>query len=265
MSDAVDGLLGPLTDIAHQAGAAILSVYDTDFEVGHKDDRSPLTEADLAAHHIIVDGLRALTPDIPVLSEESGEIGFEERRRWPVYWLVDPLDGTGEFVRRNGEFTVNIALVQNGRAIIGVVHAPVLEQTWMGCEGVGAFRLDARGAREALRTRPVPDGPPRVVASRSHGTDAVDRLLQRLGECERVPRGSSLKFCVLAEGGADFYPRLGPTSEWDTAAGQAVLEAAGGAVVDLSGHPLRYNKESLRNPDFLAFGDEAGNWLRLIG
>jgi 3'(2'), 5'-bisphosphate nucleotidase len=265
VTDATEGLLGPLTDIAHRAGQAILAVYVTDFEVERKADRSPLTEADLAAHRCIVDGLGTLTPDIPVLSEESGEIPFTRRRRWPVYWLVDPLDGTREFVKRNGEFTVNIALIQNGRPIIGVVHAPALERTWLGCEGVGAFRIGAGNGRERIRTRPAPEGELKVVASRSHASKEVERLLQGLGEYERVPRGSSLKFCVLAEGGADFYPRLGPTSEWDTAAGQAVLEAAGGAVVDLEGRPLRYNREeSLLNPHFLAYGDGGRDWLGLL-
>ncbi len=257
-----DRFLEPVARIAREAGAAILSVYATNFEVEHKQDQSPLTEADMAAHRCITRRLAELTPDLPILSEESADMPWEERRRWDSYWLVDPLDGTREFIKRNGEFTVNIALISQGAPVVGVVHAPALERTWLGCEGVGAFRQEGQGEPEPIRARIPAADPPRVLVSRSHPSEEVVRLLERLGECDRISAGSSLKFCLVAEGNADLYPRLGPTSEWDTAAAQGVLEAAGGRVVNLAGEALRYNqRESLLNPHFLAYADPDRAWL----
>lgn len=268
-------LLEPVAAIAADAGRAILEVYDRAFEVRHKADRSPLTEADLASHRVIRDALARLTPDIPLLSEESAEIGFDIRSRWPEYWLVDPLDGTKEFVNRNGEFTVNIALIRGHDPVLGVVHVPVSGVTYTGvvggvvggAVGSGATRRSAGGVpiHVPIHVRIPCADPVRVVGSRSHANPALARYLEPLGDYELVSMGSSLKFCLLAEGEADFYPRLGPTSEWDTAAAHAVVLAAGGRIVTLEGHPLQYNlKESFLNPEFLVIADPERDWLALF-
>ncbi len=267
MSARIDDLppLDAVCRLAEQAGQAILEVYAReDFEVESKSDDSPLTAADLASHRLIVDGLRALTPDIPVLSEESADIAWDTRRQWQRYWLVDPLDGTREFVKRNGEFTVNIALVDEHASVMGVVFVPVTGDLYYASVEAGAhMRRD--GKTSALRTRP-PASPPVVAGSRSHGSDRQARLLSGIGEYTTVAMGSSLKFCLVARGEADLYLRAGPTSEWDTAAAQCVLEQAGGAVTRLDGTPLAYNtKESLLNPEFLAAGDPGADWpTRLV-
>ncbi|CAN5190668.1 3'(2'),5'-bisphosphate nucleotidase CysQ [soil metagenome] len=252
--------LEPVLALARDAGTAILQVYARDFAVSHKDDRSPLTEADMAAHHLIVDGLRLLTPELPVLSEESAAIGWDERRGWSRYWLVDPLDGTREFVKRNGEFTVNIALIEDGAPVLGVVFAPVLDEAHIGLRGEGAWLCDGSGRVQVAARRPATT-PLRVAASRSHLDTRTASAIARMGDVERIGMGSSLKFCRLADARLDVYPRFAPTSEWDTAAGQCVLEAAGGIVMTLDGKPLRYNtKDSLLNPDFLALGDPGLPW-----
>ena len=255
---------GALIEIVNAAGSAILEVYGSAFEVETKPDDSPLTEADRRAHRIIVDGRQALTPDLPVVSEESEPPPYDERRRWQRYWLVDPLDGTKEFVERNGEFTVNIALVDGAEPVLGVVGVPAQGKTYLGDRARReAWRHDEFG-RTPLRTRAMRGDRVAVVASRRHGAARLDQYLRALEDSfprvERVHLGSSLKLCVLAEGGADLYPRLGPTSEWDIAAAHAVLAAAGGAVAQMNGEPLRYNKESFLNPDFLAFADPAYAW-----
>ncbi len=258
-----------LIDIAAAAGREILDVYRTAFDVETKADASPLTEADLRAHRVIVDGLRKLTPDVPVISEESEPAPFDERRHWQRYWLVDPLDGTKEFVSRNGEFTVNIALIEAGEPVLGVVGVPVQGYLYIGdCRRSLAWRLGPDG-REPLRTRDMDGGPITVVASRRHGGDRLAGYLEALGESfgeiTRTPVGSSLKFCLLAEGKADLYPRLGPTSEWDIAAAHAVLRAAGGAVIQADGNAMRYNaKESFLNADFLAVGDPGFPWRQYL-
>jgi 3'(2'), 5'-bisphosphate nucleotidase len=250
--------------LAERAAAAILEVYAGDFAVERKDDRSPLTAADLASHRVIVDGLAALTPGLPVLSEESTGIAWSERSRWSRYWLVDPLDGTREFVKRNGEFTVNIALVDDQRPVLGVVQTPVAGDLAVAWQGGGAWltRPGATARRLGTRRR----ASPLVVAgSRSHASGREDALLARLGAIERLALGSSLKFVRIAAAEADLYLRLGPTSEWDTAAGQCVLEQAGGAVRGLDGEPLRCNtRESLLNPDFFAVGDRDADWSALL-
>ena len=246
--------------LAREAGDAIMKVYAQDFSIQTKDDDSPLTAADLASHRIILDGLTALTPDIPVVSEEAAEIPWETRRAWTRSWLVDPLDGTREFVKKNGEFTVNIALIEDGVPVMGVVYAPALDYLVHAERGVGAFLRDAGEDVAIASTRPAA-APLRVAASRSHLDARTQALLERVGEHERLGLGSSLKFCRIAEGRVDFYPRFGPTSEWDTAAGQCVLEAAGGAVLRTDGAALDYNrKESILNPDFLALGDPELPW-----
>ena len=247
--------------LARKAAAEILDVYDGEFAIQHKDDRSPLTAADLASHRCIVDGLQALTPDIPVLSEESKDVDIAARREWKTFWLVDPLDGTREFIKRNGEFTVNIALIDDGVATFGVIQQPVTGTLWHGAPGHGAFRRefeqDGGNVDVAIHVRIPAQAPLRIAASRSHRDARTQALLDAL-DGEAVACGSSLKFCKIAEGGIDLYPRFGPTSEWDTAAGQAILEAAGGAVLDPRGRPFRYNqRDTLLNGDFLAFGDVA--------
>jgi len=246
--------------IARDAGAAIMEVYRQDFTVEHKDDRSPLTQADLAAHRIIVAGLEKLTPDVPVLSEESASLPWSERERWTRYWLVDPLDGTREFVKKNGEFTVNIALIENHEPVFGVVYAPALDELHYGERGLGAF-VRVGDDDVALNTRRPAVSPLRVAASRSHLDERTAALLARLGEIETASMGSSLKFCRIAEARIDLYPRFGLTSEWDTAAAQALVEAAGGVVLTLDGQPLRYNtKDSLLNPHFIVLGDAELPW-----
>lgn len=261
-----DALLDPIAGIAREAGRKILEIYETDFEVTDKADESPLTEADMAAHHTIVESLGELTPDIPVLSEESADIPWDERRRWTTYWLVDPLDGTREFIKKNGEFTVNIALVERGIPLLGVVHAPALGRTYLGCDGVGAFRQDTGDSNpRPIFVEPLVDAPVRVVASRSHRDADTEAVLERLGPHEVVSMGSSLKFCLVAEGKADFYPRMGPTSEWDTAAAHAVVEAAGGRVCRMDMQPLRYNtRENLLNPRFIVYGDRKHDWSKYM-
>jgi 3'(2'), 5'-bisphosphate nucleotidase len=250
-------LLDAVIDITRRAGREILDVYGSDFEARAKADNSPLTEADLRAHRLIVAALSGLEPRLPVLSEEAADIAFAERGSWERYWLVDPLDGTREFVSRNGEFTVNIALIDAHRPVLGVVHIPVSDTTYSGIPGQGAWREANDRGRLPIAVRRVVRPPLRVVGSRSHGNPALESALSALGPHELKPAGSSIKLCMVAEGSADLYPRLGPTSEWDIAAGQAVVEAAGGQVVRLSdGTALRYNSgESLLNPDFLAYGD----------
>jgi 3'(2'), 5'-bisphosphate nucleotidase len=263
----LDALREGIIALAREAAARILEVYDGDFAVEHKDDRSPLTAADLAAHHCIVAGLERLAPDIPVLSEESAQdVPALVRRQWSRMWLVDPLDGTREFIKRNGEFTVNIALIgEDGAPVLGVVQAPVTGVLWHGQRGRGAFRRDG-DVDVAIRTRAPATAPLRVAASRSHRDARTEAFMARMGEVEPIGIGSSLKFCRLAEGAMDVYPRFGPTSEWDTAAGQCVLEAAGGVVVDPRGRALRYNqRDTILNGDFLALGDPALPWRDWVG
>jgi 3'(2'), 5'-bisphosphate nucleotidase len=261
----LEKLIEPVVGIAKAAGDRILAVYATDFDVHSKGDESPLTQADLAAHREIVAALSELSPGIPIISEEGGLPPFEERRDWQRYWLIDPLDGTREFVSRNGEFTVNIALIDGHRPILGVVHVPVRRKTYVGCEGHGAERRDDDGAPAAIHVATHSNEPVRIVGSRSHRGASLDTFLERVGDHELVPMGSSLKFCVVAEGGADVYPRLGPTSEWDTAAAQAVVEQAGGAVLTADGAPLAYNrKDDILNPWFVVIGAADRDWLALL-
>ncbi|WP_456436024.1 3'(2'),5'-bisphosphate nucleotidase CysQ [Thermovibrio ammonificans] len=239
------------------AGKEILDVYGSgSTEVWEKQDRSPLTEADLRSHRVIMNYLRET--GYPILSEEGKDIPYEERRQWSRFWLVDPLDGTKEFLKRNGEFTVNVALVENGKPILGVVHAPALGVTYFAGVGKGAFKVESEGSPKRLPLFSPVEGVVRVVASRSHLSEETERFVESLkGKFERVEFvavGSSLKLCMVAEGKADIYPRFAPTMEWDTAAGQAIVEGAGGRVVNAqTGKPLLYNKENLLNPYFIAY------------
>jgi len=260
----LEEMLESVIALAVEAGNAILTVYATEFDVQSKSDQSPLTVADLASQRRISEGLKQLSPQLPIISEEDGLPDFAVRSRWQRYWLVDPLDGTKEFVNRNGEFTVNIALIDNHRPVLGVVHVPVQNKTFIGCQGYGA-ELRVSGTATPIHVSRSSRSPVRVVGSRSHRGSSLDTFLDKLGEHELVPMGSSLKFCTVAEGHADVYPRLGPTSEWDTAAAQAVVEQAGGQVLELDGKPLSYNKkDNILNGYFVVSGPRDHDWLALL-
>ncbi|OOV88345.1 3'(2'),5'-bisphosphate nucleotidase CysQ [Oceanospirillum linum] len=247
-------LLPDIVQLSRKAGEAIMAIYqEKDLGIEYKADNSPLTRADLASHHCIEQGLSQLTPDIPVLSEESDDIRWEERQHWSCYWLVDPLDGTKEFVKRNGEFTVNIALIKQGKPVLGVVYSPVKDWLYTGAEGLGAHAQ--YGSDSPVRLKTDPKYQPeiwRIVGSRSHGAERLEKFCAVLPAFQNVPMGSSLKLCLVAAGKSDLYVRFGPTGEWDTAAAQAVVEQAGGCVLDGDLKPLRYNQEaSLLNPEFV--------------
>jgi len=256
-----DRLVTEAIAIALKAGEAILAVYNSgDFNIEIKGDDSPLTRADIAANDIIVHGLAQLTPAIPILSEESRQTPYEERKDWTTFWLVDPLDGTKEFIKRNGEFTVNIALIENGEPVLGVVYAPVLKRSYFAARGHGAFVQEDTHPATQIKVAAYDKGRLKVVASRSHAGPDLQEFLDNIGGYDVVSMGSSLKLCLVAEGKAHLYPRLGPTMEWDTAAAHAIVNVAGGQVTDLSGKPLSYNKENLLNPYFMVAGDPPYPW-----
>ncbi|WP_339448099.1 3'(2'),5'-bisphosphate nucleotidase CysQ [Pseudomonas sp. EA_5y_Pfl2_R50] len=264
-------MMAPVVELALQAGEAILPFWRAGVEVTAKSDDSPVTAADIAAHHVIVAGLKALDPSIPVLSEEDANIAQSVRAGWQRWWLVDPLDGTKEFISGSEEFTVNIALIENGQVVFGVVSMPTNGRFYVGGAGFGAWRCDKGGTPVAIQVRdvPAPGEAFTVVASRRHSSPEQERLLAglsaSLGELQLANIGSSLKFCLLAEGAADCYPRLAPTSQWDTAAAQGVLEGAGGEVLDLSGEAFCYPaRESLLNTSFLALPAKAAWRSKLL-
>ncbi|MDD2775828.1 MAG: 3'(2'),5'-bisphosphate nucleotidase CysQ [Gallionella sp.] len=256
--------LNELVDLAVNAGRAIMDVYHGgNIEVTDKADDSPLTQADLGSHRVIVAGLHKLTPDIPVLSEEAATIAYADRQNWVRFWLIDPLDGTKEFIKRNGEFTVNIALIENGIPILGVVYAPALDVCYYSSRGLGAFVIRGKAAAQPIHaSRPAVGETLKVVASRSHRDVRTEALLEQLGRYECVSMGSSLKLCLVAEGTAHFYPRLAPTMEWDTAAAHAIVNEAGGVVCDLNHLVLRYNKEDMHNPEFLVLPESDNQFLK---
>ena len=249
--------------IAHRAGRRIVDVYGGHYDVDVKSDNSPVTTADLVAHDLIIESLGQLEPKLPVLSEESTDVSFEERNRWSTYWLVDPLDGTREFLRRNGEFSVNIALVHENRPIVGVIVAPVLGVSYFAIRGEGAFKQVGNEPAEPIRVRSAPS---QVTVAKSRSPVVGPRLqhfLDELGEHDEIPMGSALKSCLVAEGVADIYARLGPTGEWDTGAAQCIVEEAGGYIRDVNSRRLTYNeRESLINPAFLVFGDDQVDWAQ---
>lgn len=245
-------IIDNLIDISIKAGEAILNYYQDDIQVERKDDDSPLTKADLAAHHVITESLKELTPDIPVISEEGGIPDYSERKLWDSYWLVDPLDGTKEFIKKNGEFTVNIALIENGEPVIGVLHIPAKKSTYFGQKSVGSFKVNPEGNKTRIFSSiPKKNQPVTIVTSRSHGSSDTKERVEEMGfkVAREVAAGSSLKFCLVAEGVADVYPRFGPTMEWDTAAGDAVYRYSGKEEYRYS--PLEYNKPSLKNEEFV--------------
>ncbi|WP_150909739.1 3'(2'),5'-bisphosphate nucleotidase CysQ [Marinobacter halotolerans] len=250
-------LLTEVSAIADNASEKAHEIYITDFQIDFKADESPITAADLASHKIIVDALRELTPDIPVLSEEDADIPWEQRKQWRRFWLIDPIDGTKDFTQRTGEFTVNIALIEDGQPVLGVVTAPALNEAYWGAIGAGAFKRDSDGEIHRISVT-EPKDTVLVVASKNHLNDDTKAFINKLGSHELVQAGSSLKFCRIAEGQAHIYPRLGPTCEWDTGAAHAVLAAAGGKVETLDGTPLKYGKEDVLNPFFVA----SGSWYR---
>lgn len=268
-------LLLAVNEIAIAAGSEILDVYNSgqQIDVTTKQDDSPLTDADRRANRLIVERLGRLTPDIPLLSEESDAVDYAVRESWRRYWLIDPLDGTKEFISRNGEFTVNIALIENGESVAGIVHVPVTRMSYYGAAGIGAWKRDCSrpdSAAQSIASRPMQENSGvRIVASRRHLGEQLDALVSKLedrfGEATLLNMGSSLKMCLLAEGSADIYPRMAPTSEWDTAAAHGILCAAGGEIVDLQFRPLRYNSKSeLLNPFFIALADRGYPWQQLL-
>ena len=249
-------IISEITSIACLAGDAIMDVYNSDFDFEVKDDKSPLTKADLASHTVIINALSKLTPHIPILSEESVSIPFRTRRKWDQYWLVDPLDGTKEFIKRNGEFTVNIALIRNNTPVFGVIYIPVSNELYWGSEK-GAYYKKLNGSTTELFTRAESSEPMIILASKSHQSETLDSILDNIENYKLINRGSSLKFCMIAEGSADIYLRLGLTSEWDTAAGEAIVHYAGGKVVATSGLAIKYNyEENILNPNFIASGNK---------
>ncbi|SFE23966.1 3'(2'),5'-bisphosphate nucleotidase [Marinobacter sp. DSM 26671] len=251
-------ILPDVIKVADEASEKVLHIYQSDFKVSYKTDDSPITAADTAAHDIITQGLRRISRDIPILSEEGKDIPWEERKHWRRFWLVDPVDGTKDFTQRTGEFTVNIAMIEDGEPVMGVVIAPALKEAYWGVVGEGAHMRDRTGKVHRIRVA-EPKDVKRVVASKNHLNPETRAFIDKLGEHELVQAGSSLKFCRIAEGHADIYPRMGPTCEWDTGAAQAVLVAAGGKVQTVDGKPLKYGKKDVLNPYFIA----AGSWYLL--
>ena len=261
-------MLPKVCAIAKQAGKEILSIYDKEYKVVNKNDNTPVTDADIKAHNYIVKHLSAISPNIPVLSEESDKIEFSIRKKWFIYWLIDPLDGTKEFIAKTGEFSVNIALIINHRSVLGVIYSPCQQLLYYAAIDLGAWRSVASKVYKPaclIRTRKIPDTILSIVGSHSRNSKKMQNLLKKIGKTKLLSMGSSIKSCLVADGSVDIYPRFGPTSEWDTAAAQCIVEEARGAIVDLNLQPLRYNtKSSLLNPEFLVIGDLDYNWKKLL-
>ena len=251
--------------ISKQAADKILEIYETDFSVEHKADHSPLTAADMAAHQTICESLKKLTPNTPILSEESADISYSERQSWEQYWLVDPLDGTREFVKRNGEFSVNIALIEKEKSILGVIHIPVSGVNYCASLNNGAYKCESNNIPVEIMARKTDADNITIAGSRSHGNEQQRNFISKLNDPEILTIGSSLKFCLVAEGLADIYPRFGPTSEWDSGAAQCIVEESGAIVVDTNFKTLKYNtKESLLNPSFLVISDKEFDWSQYM-
>jgi 3'(2'), 5'-bisphosphate nucleotidase len=264
LPDNVCELLDPLIELASDAGRRILDMYNSPFTVEEKPDHTPVTAADIAAHDAIVAGLDILSPDVPVLSEESEEVSYSVRSQWRTYWLVDPLDGTREFIKGSGEFSVNLALIQDHRPILGVIYVPVADTCYFACMDHGAFKQGSEKVPVPIHTRTL-GAQPVIAVSRSRRSKQLEGFLKNLGLHETIAMGSSLKSCLVAEGRADLYPCFGPTSEWDTAAAQCILQEAGGHLTDTNLQPLRYNtKASLLNPHFFAFGANSDDWSKFV-
>ena len=253
-----------LIQLAAETGQLILPYQQTELTVIQKNDNTPVTEADLAAHQYITEQLARLTPDIPCLTEESSNESISGRRNWNIYWLVDPLDGTREFINGGDDYTVNIALIIDHQPVIGLIHLPVTGQTWYAHQGDGAFYFDLNGDQQTIRTRALPKLPVVAIGHRRYRGQLHD-FLEKLGPHQTLTHASSLKSCLVASAQADIYPCFGPTSEWDTAAAQCIVEQAGGRLTDLNMQPLRYNlRDTLENPSFIVTGDPAHDWWRLL-
>jgi len=251
--------------IAESAGLKILEIYQGEFDVQSKEDNTPLTAADMAAHYHIVKSLSELTPELPILSEEAADIPFSTRKTWQTYWLVDPLDGTREFIKRNGEFSVNIALIHQHKSILGVINIPVQKVTYFAYKGNGAYKISEKNSPKQIHCRKVDFDNLIIAGSRSHQSENIKSFLSKLGNPEMISIGSSLKSCLVAEGSADLYPRLGLTSEWDTAAAHCIVDEAGGQIIKTDMQPLLYNtKDSLLNPEFFVFGITDINWSSFL-
>ena len=245
-------LISSTVEITKEAGEAITEIYNSDFAYQLKKDLSPITAADNLSHNIITDRLKILTPEIPILSEENCDIPYKIRSQWTQYWLVDPLDGTKEFIKKNGEFTVNIALIENNNPIFGIIHIPVTNETYWGSKVNGSFYSTENNDAEQISVSDNYQNPMRIVASRSHPSEMLNSLLESIADYEIIEVGSSIKFCLIASGQADCYPRFGPTSEWDTAAGEAIVRFAGGHLVTANGDLMSYNlKRDYLNPNFI--------------
>jgi 3'(2'), 5'-bisphosphate nucleotidase len=247
-------LLPHVTALACESGRSILALHQNlNPQVNYKLDHSPVTQADLVSHQILETGLACLAPHWPVLSEESATVPFDERKSWRHFWMIDPLDGTKEFLQRTGEFTINIALIEDDRPVLGVVYAPVIDKLYFAARGAGSYRMDGK-VTTPIKVAPTTAGSTRFVVSRRHAAEqeTLTHFIDQTKGCESIVMGSSLKFCLIAEGAADVYPRNGPTMEWDTAAAQCILEEAGGSVTDLEGNTIRYNKHVLLNSGFVA-------------
>ncbi len=262
MTQTLTDLLSPVIDITHLAGDEILNLYNSNFTITQKPDHTPVTTADFAAHDAIEFGLKKLTPNIPILSEESNIPPYAERKTWSRYWLVDPLDGTREFIKKTGEFTVNIALIENNTPVLGVIYAPTTNTCYFACKNSPAYKQTDKLTKQKIKTNKNTCSENFTVAgSGSPGEEKLITFMTKLGNYKKITMGSSLKSCLVAEGNADIYPRFGPTSEWDTAAAQIIVEQAGGQIIDTQLNPLRYNrKDSLLNPDFFAVGNATFDW-----
>ncbi len=251
--------------IARIAGQKILKIYDSKYTIEHKQDNTPLTTADLAADKIIRSSLHELTPEIPVLTEESEHIPFSTRQQWSRYWLVDPLDGTREFIKRNGEFTVNIALIENHKSILGVINVPVINTDYFAWHNGGSFKKSDTQPAHQIHCRKANMDKLVIAGSRSHATEKLKKYYEKLGDIKLLSVGSSLKSCMVAEGSVDLYPRLGLTSEWDTAAAHCIVNEAGGQITKTDNSELLYNtKDSLLNPEFFVFGDKSVAWKKYL-
>ena len=259
-------LLAPVVKLAYAAGEKIMRIRENaDFDIQHKDDNSPVTEADYAAHHTIVDGLALLHPQWPSLSEEDTDISTAQRHSWDTYWLIDPLDGTRDFVAGNDTFSVNIALIHNHVPVLGVIQLPVTGECFFACEQHGAWKQTSIKSPQQIHVKQPANNIPKVTISGSRKGPALQEFLSSIGEHEMYFIGSSIKSCRVAEGAIDFYPCLGPTSEWDTAAAQCIVEQAGGKMTNTKGEALTYNlRDTLINPWFAVWGDDSIDWLQHI-
>jgi len=253
-----------LMQLVAETGQLILSYHHTELAITQKSDHTPVTEADMAAHRFIVKQLARLTPDIPCITEESPAESIRDRRNWTIYWLVDPLDGTREFINGGNDYTVNIALIIDHQPVIGIIHLPVTGETWYAHLGDGAFYSDAKGKLQAIHTRTMPQIPVAAIGYRRHRGKLYE-FLEKLGPHQTLSHASSLKSCLVASAQADVYPCFGPTSEWDTAAAQCIVEQAGGQLTDLTMQPLQYNmRDTLENPSFIVIGDPTYDWRSLL-